>query len=333
MLSTSLTPGVSAAAAKDGEIVWAKGYGMADAAGGKRVDEKTRFGLGSVSKALTSALIARLVDRGLLKWDDPIEKHVPEFPYAGKGVTLRRIASHLSGLGDEFSSRSWIITDHFATTDEALSEILKDTLVNEPGTKAFYTTGSYTLLAKAVEHATSKTFPEAMQDYVTGPLDMSDTVPYNLTQLDPARTLFYLGEQGKTASPVVADPSYKLAGAGYVSTASDMVKFGSALLKPGFLTQRSLDDLFTLAKTADGKTTDFGLGWRIGPSQGMEFRWIRERKPGQSPVVHQPGGGPGISSWLVIDRDEELVVAVLANRTGSPVGGKVMNDVFAAFRN
>jgi serine beta-lactamase-like protein LACTB len=332
MLASSLTPAVSAAAAKDGKVVWARAYGFADVAGGRKADQKTRFGLGSVSKALTTALIARLVDKGLLGWDDPIEKFEPKFPHKGKGVTLKRIASHLSGLGDEFSGRSWIITDHFATTDAALEQILKDTLANEPGTKTFYTTGSYTLLAKAIEHVTGKSFADAMTEHVTGPLEMQDTVPYDLTKPDPARTLFYLGEQGKPAAPVVADPSYKLAGAGYVSTAADMVKFGSALLKPGFLTQRSLDNLFTLAKTKDGATTEFALGWRVGASPGMEMPWIKGRKPGQSPVIHQPGGGPGISSFLVIDRDEKLVVAILANRTGSPVGGDVMNDVFAEFR-
>lgn len=332
MLTSSLTPAISAAVAKDGNVVWAKAYGLANVSNQVKANEKTRFGTGSVSKALTTALIARLVDKDLLGWDDPIEKHVPKFPHKDKGVTLRRIASHLSGLGDEFSGRSWIITDHFATTDAALERILKDSLANEPGTKTFYTTGSYTLLAAAVESVTNKTFAEAMDEHLTGPLNLQDTVPQDLTKPDPARALFYLGEQGKPAEPVVADPSYKLAGAGYVSTPTDLVKFGSALLNPGFLTGRSLDDLFTLAKTKDGTATEFALGWRVGPSPGMEMRWIKERKPGQSPLIHQPGGGPGISSWLVIDRDEKFVVAILANRTGSPVGGRVMNDVFAAFR-
>ena len=99
------------------------------------------------------------------------------------------------------------------------------------------------------------------------------------------------------------DLSYKWAGGGFLSTAEDLARFGSALLKPGFLKQDTLAMIFSRQKTSDGQKTKYGLGWFIhdagdhGPERQFEHS----------------GGVAGSSSWLVIYPDQGVVIAWMQN--------------------
>jgi len=93
---SSRTPGIQVALMIGGEIVWSEGFGWGDVENEIPVTPATRFGIGSISKTLTMITCARLVDEGSLDWDAPVESYLPEFPYAGRGITIRSIGAHLS---------------------------------------------------------------------------------------------------------------------------------------------------------------------------------------------------------------------------------------------
>jgi CubicO group peptidase (beta-lactamase class C family) len=84
--------------------VWSEAFGQADRAAGVEATPATLFGIGSFTKSLTMALGARLVDQGRLDLDAPVERYLPGCLHAGRGVTTRLVAAHLSGLGDDFAS-------------------------------------------------------------------------------------------------------------------------------------------------------------------------------------------------------------------------------------
>jgi CubicO group peptidase (beta-lactamase class C family) len=306
------------AVAVRGRLVWTEALGMADRERRVPATPETRFGIGSVTKALTMALAARLVDQGRLDLDAPVERFLPDFPHAGKGITTRLIAGHLSGLDDSFSSANRLTRQHY-TTREALAEIYKERLRSAPGSEHFYGTGTYTLIAGVVEKASGQPFLDAMRHHVLEPLGMTSTVPNDPRRSDPRRTTFYEARpDGLPERAPYFDPSHKWAGAGFVSSAADLARFGSALLGPGFLRAETLEQLFTPLKTTTGQDTGVALGFRVG--QEAKRR-----------IVHQPGGGPGISSLLVIDRDAKLVAVVLANKTSANVGGTAFDTMFEAF--
>lgn len=102
-LSTFNVPGIAVAVVKDGKIIHAKGYGIANLRTGKKVDEHTLFGVASNSKAFTAAALGMLVDQGKLKWDDKVTDYIPEFkmynPYVTDEFTIRDLLTHRSGLG------------------------------------------------------------------------------------------------------------------------------------------------------------------------------------------------------------------------------------------
>jgi CubicO group peptidase (beta-lactamase class C family) len=94
--------GLGIAVVKDDSLVFAKGYGVLELGKPARVDEHTRFAIGSTTKAMTSAALAMLADEGRLRWDDKVIDYIPELrlydSYATRELTIRDLLTHRSGL-------------------------------------------------------------------------------------------------------------------------------------------------------------------------------------------------------------------------------------------
>jgi len=119
------------------------------------------------------------------------------------------------------------------------------------------------------------------------------------------------------------DNSYKWAGGGFISTSEDLVRFGSALLRPGYLKAESLKLLFTPQKTKDGKETRYGMGWFI------------EKSASGKRIFEHSGGSVGGSSELILYPDSHLVVAFICNFAGDTDGwkGEEVQSLGEAFEN
>ncbi|HUF47898.1 MAG TPA: serine hydrolase domain-containing protein [Vicinamibacterales bacterium] len=173
MIDAGRTPGVAVAVAIDGRIVWTEGFGFANLELQVPATAETMFGIGSISKSLTVTATARLADRGLIDLDAPIERDVPDFPQAGRGVTIRRIAVHQSGLSDQFATDHYETTRNFPTVTSADEAMRGAALEYAPGTKSVYATGVFTFLGRALEGATGKPYLEVMRDEVFGPAGLA----------------------------------------------------------------------------------------------------------------------------------------------------------------
>ncbi|MHC4975941.1 MAG: serine hydrolase domain-containing protein, partial [Planctomycetota bacterium] len=97
-------PGLQAAAAHKGRIVWSHASGLADLERGVPVTKETRFGVGSVSKSLTMAAALALQDEGLFDIDAPIERWIEDYAHGGRGITSTLIGALLAGLSDELNT-------------------------------------------------------------------------------------------------------------------------------------------------------------------------------------------------------------------------------------
>src|SRR6059036_1750438 len=245
-------PGLQVAVAVDGKLVWSEGFGYADLAGKVPVTAETQFRIGSVSKPLTAAAVALLLEQGKLDLDAPVQRYVPSFPDKGYPITTRQLAGHLAGIrhyrGDEF-----LRNRHFDTVLEGLAIFQGDSLLFPPGTKFSYSSYGWNLISAVVEGAAGQDFLTYMSRNVLRPLGLTHTAPDRVDSLIPNRTRFY--ERGADSGFVPAPPvdnSYKWAGGGFLSTAEDLVRFGSALLEPGFLKAATLELLFTPQHTTSG---------------------------------------------------------------------------------
>ncbi len=329
MMERSGVPGVSVAVVVDGEIVWSEGFGFADLEHRVPVTPQAKFGIGSISKSFTTAVFARLVQRGLLNWDSSVQGYLPDFPHPA--ITPRMIAGHVSGLDDTFSSSHRMTSERF-TTQEALRSIIKEPLRQSPGTKFFYATGPYTILAGILEQKLGKDFRGIVDQELLHPLGLDDTVPNDRWAIVPNRTAFYEAEEAGKKRNVYSDPSFKWAGAGYLSTPSDLARFGNALLRGDIVRGTALDELFQPIQTTSVERPVTGTGAMLRMKDtGVGLGWTLAVDNDGRRVMHQPGGGPGISAWLILYPDQRLVIAILSNETGAPVGGKAFRVIAESF--
>jgi serine beta-lactamase-like protein LACTB, mitochondrial len=294
-------PGLAVAVAVDGRVVYAEGFGYADLEQRVPAWPSTRFRIGSISKPLTAVALMQLVEQRKIDLDAPVQKYVPSFPDKGTKITPRLLAGHLAGIrhyqGDEFLSAT-----HYDSVLDGLKIFANDPLVAPPGTKYSYSTYGFNLLAAVIESASSEPFLEYMQRHVFDTLGLVQTTADQNRLLIAERSRFYARQKdGSFENAPYVDNSYKWAGGGFLSTPEDLVTFGSALLRPGFLTADSLKLLFTSQKTGDGKETGYGMGWSI-----------RKSESGQR-IYDHGGGSVGGTCELIVYPDSHVVVALLTN--------------------
>jgi serine beta-lactamase-like protein LACTB len=298
-------PGMSVAVAVHGKLVWAEGFGLADLEQCVPVSPQTKFRIGSTSKPLTSAGAALLYEQKRLDLDAPIQRYVPSFPEKGHIITTRQLLGHLAGIrsynaadGDKENQ------DTYHSVKESLKRFKDDPLVDPPGAKWRYSSYGYVLASAAIEGAAGQDFLSFMRDKLFLPLGMQNTVADENDKVIPNRARWYnLRSDGSYRNSPYADLSYKWAAGGFLSTAEDLVRFGSALLEPGFLKQETLEMIFSPQKTTSGEKTKYGLGWEIHDAGDGE------------PVrrFEHSGGATGSSSFLIIYPDQKVVIAWLLN--------------------
>jgi serine beta-lactamase-like protein LACTB len=257
----SRVPGLSAAAAVHGKIIWSHQHGFADYTTKVPVTAQTRFRIASVSKPLTSAGLALLVERGKLDLDAPIQKYLPDFPDKGAVLTTRLLAGHLSGIRN-YCEREAINNPPVPNLRAGLRIFENDPLQSSPGTKFSYASYNWNVIGAVMEAAANQDFLSYMAENVISPLELADTLPERSNQTIPRRAACYeVGPFGQFLPAPVPDLSSKWPSGGYLSSAEDLVRFGSSLMRPGLLSANSLALLFTSQKTRANEPTNYGIGW------------------------------------------------------------------------
>ena len=169
--------GLGVAIVKGDSLAFAKGYGILEVGKAARVDEHTRFAVGSTTKAMTSAAVAMLVDEGKLRWDDKVADHIPGFrlhdAYASSELTIRDLLTHRSGLPG---------TDLFWAIDEntlPFPEIMKRVRYIRPSS-SFRSTFAYQNVMYAIggtiiERASGMPWDEYIRSRIFAPLGMKES--------------------------------------------------------------------------------------------------------------------------------------------------------------
>jgi len=304
-------PGLSIAVGLNGNIIWSEAFGFSDLENDVHATTATRFRIASVSKLITAAGMARLYEQGKLDIDAPVQKYVPGFPRKQANITTRQLVGHLSGIRhykrdidpakDEFFSR----TKNYRTVTDCLTFFQNDPLDFLPGEKFGYSSYGYTLLSAVIENVSGQDFLTYTKKEILTPLGMTSTTADKNEAIIPNRTRFYsLDKDRSVINAAYIDGSSGWAAGSFLSTPEDLVRFGSAHLKAGFLKEKTLKEMFTSQKTNDGKPTGTGFGWRIG------------KDPDGRTIYFHPGENVGGRSYLVVYPESGLVIAVVHNLTG-----------------
>ncbi len=246
-----------------------------------------------------------------------VEGYVPAFPERGVPITTREVAGHLAGIR-QYKDQEFFSNRHYASVLDGLTIFQNDSLLFPPGTRFSYTSYGWNLVSAVVEGASGDNFLHYISTHVFRALGLTHTAPDRVDSVIPGRTQFYDRDSAGSfhIAPAV-DNSYKWAGGGFVSSAEDLVKFGSALLQPGFLKPETLDLLFTSQRTSAGQETGYGIGW-----------FLRTDSSGHRWAFHG-GGSVGGTAAFGLNRDSRVVVAILANLSNAPLDAA--QEIEAAF--
>ena len=310
-------PGIAIAVAVDGETVWSEGFGYANLEHRVPMQPSVKFRVGSISKSLTAAAVARLVEDGRLDPDAPVQEYVPSFPEKSHPITTRQLGGHLAGIR-HYRGNENFIRDPYPTVLDGLTIFADDPLLHEPGTMFAYTSYGFNLLSAVVEGAAKKPFLDYMREAVFRPLGLRDTVADFVVPIIAGRTSYYVRDDaGSVVNAPWVDNSYKWAGGGFLSTTGDVLAFANAHLDDDFLSEASRKLLFTEQKTRNGDGVGYGLGW-----------FIRTREDGRRLLSHS-GGSVGGTSLMVMEPESRVVVVGLINLTRANNG--VVREVLDLF--
>src|SRR3954471_12570553 len=187
------SPGCVVGVARQGSVVLARGFGLADLEHDTPIAPDTRFYIASISKQFTAMSIVLLAKDGRLSLDDSIQKWVPEVPPFGSTITLRHLLHHTSGLRDYFTLLAvtgWP-SDGLLTDDQFLALVQRQKSLNfAPGDEFLYSNTGYALLSMVVKRASGKTLRDFAAERIFKPLGMTNTeFRDDHTSLIPRRAL------------------------------------------------------------------------------------------------------------------------------------------------
>ena len=263
------TAGVSIAVAREGRLILARGYGMANVEHSVAVTPETVFHIASISKNILAAVVLQLVDQGKLRLDDDVTKYVPEAPTQGWRVTVRQLLNHTSGIYSFTSLPNAADNERLELTHEQVLRLIKDRPFDfEPGTRWRYDNSAFYLAGMVVERVTKQEYGAYVREHVFKPLGMSSASLCYARMIVPHLASGYEVDGGALVNAAFMTWKLPFAGGAVCATASDLAKWQAALDSGRVLTPSSLALMRTPTTLADGTKIDYGLGTRLGSLDG-----------------------------------------------------------------
>jgi CubicO group peptidase (beta-lactamase class C family) len=315
---TQNIPGVDIAVSIHGEIVWSEGFGYTDLEHKSHVIAgKTRFRIGSVSKSITSSALGRLIDKGIIHPDTSINLYVPYFPKKNYPLTIRQVGGHISGIR-HYRNNEFLSSKYYNSVKSGLEIFQDDPLLFKPGTKYSYSSYGYNLISAAIEGASGENFLSFMHKEIFLPLGMENTSADKNDSIILHRSSYYdVDSRGNIINAPFVDNSYKWAGGGFVASTTDLIRFGEAHMKPGFLSEETLTMLTTSQVLDNGDSTGYGIGWKILKLDSLKC------------YGHGGSSVGGITQFKIFP-DQELVLVILSNSSKTRYGN-IPNRIIKKF--
>src|SRR5262245_40585538 len=308
-------PGASLAVVKDGQIILAKGYGLANVEHQVAVKPETIFQSGSMGKQFTATAVIMLVEAGQLNHADRNTKYVTDAPETSKTITVRHLLTHTAGTTDyprDFDFRR----DY--TEDELLKRAEAIPLAFQPGEKWSYSNLGYVLLGILIHKVSGQFYGDFLQERVFKPLGMTTARIISEADIVANRAAGYRLVKGELKNQEWVSPSLNTTadGALYL-TVYDMAKWDAALYTERLLKKSSLEEMWTPVKLNSGKTFPYGFGWALAEVRGHH-------------LIEHGGAWQGFKSHIARYVDDKLTVIVFANLSQANPG-RIAHGVAAIY--
>jgi len=258
-LEQTKAPGLSIAVSKNGSVIYAEGFGYANVEESIPMDSTIKLRTASVAKVITATALGRLASEGKLDFDAPIGQYVPYINKDYAHLTTRQLAGHTAGLahrpkGERYKKRQ------YDTIEETVG-LMRAPLLFEPDTDYKYSTHAYNLLAAVIEGASGETYLDYMNEAIFKPLGMTNSGAEHIKKLTKKDAQIYYVKNDTLRLEKITNASYKIPGAGFRTTPSDLVKMMEGYTN-GFISEIVVDDMFTSHELKNGTKTNVGIAWR-----------------------------------------------------------------------
>lgn len=325
-------PGMAVGIVKDGKVVYAKGFGEKRLGENDRVDAHTVFSIASVSKNITAAALAILVDEGKIDWDDKIIDHIPWFRLKDAWVTeelsIRDVLTHRSGLGRILGNRLQFQTQ--STRDEVLYQMRYMELEKPFRSDFVYNNVMYSLAGQIIEYVDGRTWDQFLQERLFQPLNMQRTTT-NLSALEKQDNIAYPHQEidGKLVS--IPRRNWDNAGpaGGVNASIADLNQWmlmqlgvsgvyeGETLVSAKQMTEIHRPQMVRPSSNALASQGTYGFGWNI-----LDYKGKR--------VWTHGGATDGFNTAMFLMPELELGIVVVGN-TFNNLGNAVAYQVMDAY--
>jgi len=300
--NTKTGPGCAIAVIHNGEVVYKKGFGLANLEYDISITPSTVFDIASVSKQFAGLAISTLVQDGKIALDDDIRKYLPEVPDFGKTITIRHLLHHTSGLRDwpqTLNVAGWRWDEVFSFEDIMRMVKNQKELDFEPGTQHMYSNTGYNLLAAIVAKVTGKSFREWTDENIFEPLHME--------------TSHFLDNHTKVMKNLAY--SYSPSGNEFVKSPTGLTAYGSSSL---FTTVDDLckwvinfDQQIAVKNPVYTRMLEDGVlinGNKVGYGYGLGLG-----EAGKLKTISHTGGWAGYRTIIMNFPDEKFSCIILSN--------------------
>jgi CubicO group peptidase (beta-lactamase class C family) len=299
-------PGLSLGVIRDGKLIYARGYGLANVELDVPVKPDTIFQTGSVGKQFTATAVMMLVEEGKISLDDKISKYFPDSPAAWKEITVRNLLNHTSGIpdygSDETNPAKKLIDLRVDYTEyEMVSRFATLPLDFPPGSKWSYSNSGYVVLGVLIHKVSGQFYGDFLEQRVFRILHMDSTHVISEENIVPHRSDGYRLVKGEIKNQEWVAPRLNTTadGALYTNTL-DMAKWDAALTAETLLKKSSYEQMYTRTHLSDGKTYGYGFGWGITSANGH-------------PILEHSGSWQGFTMDFLRFPQDKLSFVVFTN--------------------
>ena len=292
------------------EVIFKKGYGLANREWNIPNAPDVKFRLGSITKQFTAMLVMQQVARGAIKLDGHVADYLPYYRKdTGSKVTVHQLLTHTSGIPSYTDNPTFFpeVSRSYYAVDEFVKKFCSGHLEFEPGTKFHYDNSGYFLLGAILEHVTGTSYEALLKSQILDPLGMKDTGYDHFADVLPKRATGYQQELGKVDNAPYLDMALPFAAGALYSTVEDLYRWDQALYTDRLLPPELKAKMFTPS------LEHYAYGWGI--------RKVPEIEPGGGKTIISHEGG--INGFNTLEQrlvDDHALIVLLNNTPGANLG-------------
>jgi len=293
--------GVAVGYLSDGQLVFTKGYGLADLQKEIPVSSDTVFNWASNSKPVAALIAMQLWEQQRLDLDRDVRDYVPEFPKKKYPVTTRLILAHQSGI-PHYTNGKIIPAEDYEPGDSshdpvvAIGTFCHSPLIFEPGERYSYSSYAYVLLSAVCQRAAKQPFEELVRDRVARPLKLT-SLQWDVATADQPHWSrgYYTGP----LSMVLATPEqahfWKHGAGGFKSNIVDFGRWAEAVLNQRLIRQETWKEMMTTPKPRNGSHPKMALGINVeGEGKSLKLSHSGSQGEARSRMVVYPNQRHGM---------------------------------------